>query len=136
MRLIAPDSSEWEVRSFRVRMPPWRQFSLMDDGPPTATDFDAVSMLISLITLPFTMVLIPLAIALVEIPVAAVRALGSDVAWVEAATHFPAEERMLWRTTRADMKDVRAAVAAQLSNGEPPRPPRAELVEHVSRSGA
>jgi len=131
VRLIAPDGCEWEVRSFRVRLPPWRQFSVTDDGPPTATDFDALSMLISLITLPFTMLLIPLAIAIVEFPLAAVRSLASDVAWVEAATHFPAEERYLWRTTRADAKDVRAAVAAQLSNGEPLRPTRAELVEQT-----
>lgn len=130
-RVMAPDGYEWKVRAFRVRLPPWRQVDLWGDSPFGGSDYDVVSIVLGLITLPFTLVLIPLAIAIVEFPFAVGRALFSRTVWVEAATHWPREERFLWRTSRADAPGVRASVAAQLSAGELPKPERADLVERA-----
>jgi hypothetical protein len=124
--VTAPDGYDWEVRAFRVRFPPWRQinFEANPDG-----DYDPVVIALAVLALPFTLVVIPLAIVLVELPLAVGRAAFSDTAWVEAVSHWPDEERYLWRTTRADAPGVRAYVAATLSTGGDLRPPRAELVE-------
>jgi hypothetical protein len=130
IRLAAPDGEMWEVRAFRVRLPAWRQIDVWADS--VSGGGGLLEMALALVALPFTMVLIPLAIALVELPRSLARAAFSDTAWVEAACHYPGEERYLWRTTRADADGVRAAVAAQLSAGEHLRPTRAELVEHTS----
>jgi hypothetical protein len=127
IHLTAADGDEWEVRAFRVRLPAWRQFDSWGDA---ANDGDLPEVLLSLLALPFTLLLFPLAIAIVELPVAVGRAAFSDTAWVEAVSHFPGEERYLWKTTRADVPGVSAAVASQLSAGEHVRPDRAELVEH------
>ncbi len=128
IRLTAAGGDAWDVRAFRVRLPPWRQIDAFGDA---ANDVDPLLMALALVTLPFTLLLIPLAIALVELPMALARAAFSNTVWVEAASHFPTEERYLWRTTREDAEGVKAAVAAQLSTGEHLRPPRAELVEHL-----
>jgi hypothetical protein len=118
----------WEVRTSRVRMPPWREVDLGFDETGVF-QFDIGVLLVSLIALPFTLVLIPLAIAVVETPVAVVRSFLSGDVWVEATSHYPGEIRYLWRTTRADAAVVHASVAASLSLGATPDPPRAELVE-------
>lgn len=127
-RVVAPDGRTWHVRAFRVRLPPWRQVDIaMGNG-----DTDLFAVAVFLVTMPFTMLLIPLAAALVELPGAVAKAMFSSDAWVEAASYNPREERMLWRTSRADAAAVRADVAAQLSAGAAqPRPARAELVEHT-----
>jgi hypothetical protein len=126
-RVKAPDGRTWEVRAFRVRLPPWRTVDVSTDED----DSDLFSIVIFLVAAPFSLLLIPLAAALVELPVAVVRGLFSSTAWVEAASHYPREERVLWRTSRTDAAAVRAEVAAQLSSGTQPRPARAEFVEHT-----
>jgi hypothetical protein len=130
-RVTDPDGCVWEVRAFRVRLPPWRQIDGGDDGSLSRNPGDLVDLLFALVTLPFTMLLIPLAIAVVELPVAVARSIGSDTRWVEAATHFPREERLLWRTTRADVTTVYASVASMLASGERLQPLHAELVERT-----
>lgn len=126
--VTTPKGVEWTVRAFRVRMPPWR--SLDVGGDLTGTDFDLIGLVITAILLPFTLLLIPLVLAILELPAAIWRGLTSGTVWIEAASHWPAEERYLWRTTRADAPGVHAAVAAQLSAGHAPGPARAEFVEH------
>jgi hypothetical protein len=129
VRVTDAHGCEWEIRAFRVRLPPWRQIDLGGDTGPTAGDYDVVSLVLSLLALPFTLVLVPLAIALVELPLAVARAAFSDTAWVEAVSYWPHETRYLWRTTRADAPGVRAYVAAHLPDGHDLRPARAELVQ-------
>src|SRR5439155_8251378 len=68
--VTAPDGYEWKVRAFRVRLPPWRQVDLWGDSQFGGSDYDVFSIVLALITLPFTLVLIPLAIAIVEFPFA------------------------------------------------------------------
>lgn len=128
-KLTAPNGCEWAVRRYKVRLPPWRQVDVLGDD--FVGESDILSILITVALLPFTALLIPLVIALFELPVAIVRGLLSSSVWVEAATHFPVEERYLWRTTAEDADSVLAAAAAQLSNGQAPAPARAEFVEHV-----
>jgi len=127
-RVAAPDGCEWKVRAFRIRLPPWRQIDLWGDSD----EFDLFSVALALIALPFTLILIPLAIAVVEFPIAVGRAVFSCTVWVEAASQWPREERLLWRTNRADAPGVRASVAGQLAAGEAPRPTRAELIERTN----
>jgi hypothetical protein len=130
--VAAPDGRRWTVRAFRVRLPPWRQIDAWGYSQSLGGDFDLFSIALALIALPFTLLLIPLAIAIVEFPLAVGRAAFSRTVWVEAASHWPREERLLWRTSRADAPGVHAAVAAQLSAGEIVRPARAELVEDTT----
>jgi hypothetical protein len=129
VRVVAADGCEWRVRAFRVRLPPWRQINL--GGDESTSGYDLISIALTLIALPFTLVLIPLAIAVLELPLAVARGAFSDTAWVEATSHWPREERLLWRTSRADAPGVHAAVAARLSAGEMLNPARAELVERT-----
>ena len=125
--VTAPSGVRWTVRAFRIRLPPWRELSTGQGLPPD----DAVSVVFDVVQSLFAAFLVPLVIAILELPVAVVRGLASKDMWVEAATDFPTEERYLWRTTREDAATVHAAVAAQLSTGEPLRPARADLVEHT-----
>jgi hypothetical protein len=125
--VTTPDGTEWKVRAFRVRLPPWRQIDTGRDAE--SADYDIFGIILNVIVLPVTLLVIPLAIALFEFPIAVARSAFSRVVWVEAATSWPVEEHFLWRTTRADAPGVHAAVAAQLSAGDVPRPGRAELVE-------
>jgi hypothetical protein len=118
---------EWQVRTSRLRLPPWRQIGVFDEDPGFGS-FDLFATTLQLALMPFTLLLIPLAIAIVEFPVAAVRSLLSGNAWVEAVSHYP-EERYLWQTSPEDAPLVHASVASSLSLGKPPRPTRAELVE-------
>jgi hypothetical protein len=69
--------------------------------------------------------------ALVFLPGAIVTAIRTDVAWVQAVSHWPSEERYLWKTNRADAPTVRAAAIEFLSSGGSPQLARAELVEHA-----
>lgn len=128
-RVEAADGRHWDVRASRLRLPPWRQVDIGGDSQSTAGDFDLLSIAFTLIALPFTLLLIPLAIAIAEFPLAVARAIFSKTIWVEAVSHFPREERYLWRTTRPDAPTVHASVAASLSTGETPNPARAQLVE-------
>jgi hypothetical protein len=126
-RVTTPTGLQWDVRAFRVRLPPWRELDLWGED----VSDDAVVLALKFLTLPLTLLLFPLACAIVEMPFAVYRALRSDVAWVEATTEWPREERFLWRTTRADVPTVHAAVVELLASGGTPSAPRAELVEHV-----
>jgi hypothetical protein len=131
-RVAAPNGCEWTVRTFRVRFPPWRQVDVWGDS--LGDNFDLFSIILALITLPFTLLLIPLAIAIVEFPVAVGRAVFSRTVWVEAASQWP-REQLLWQTSHADAPSVHASVAAQLSAGEILRPARAELIERSNPPG-
>ena len=124
-RVTDADGYDWDVRAFRVRLPRWRQI----DASSWMDDDDLVTAAVVLLALPFTLVLIPLVLVLVELPLAIGRAAFNETAWVEAVSHWPNEQRYLWRTTRADAPGVRAHVAAALASGGELRPPRAELVE-------
>lgn len=123
VQLTAPDGTAWDVRSFRVRLPAWRQFSLPVEEPE-----DVSEIVLDVVAAPFVMLLLPLVCAIAELPLAVARAVGSDVAWVEAAAHFPNEDRRLWRTTRADRAVVVGAVVEALSSGTSLPIPRAEPV--------
>lgn len=126
--VTTPHGTEWIVRAFRVRLPPWRTVDAGDDV--WGNDPDIVTVVLALVVLPFTMFLIPLALAIFELPVAVVRGLVSGDRWIEAvAADGGVGGRYLWRTTRVDAPGVHAAVAAQLSAGESPHPARAELVD-------
>jgi hypothetical protein len=46
---------------------------------------------------PIMWFLLPLARLLVELPAAMLRSIGSDARWIEARTHWPAENVILWR---------------------------------------
>jgi hypothetical protein len=124
-RVNSPGGVAWTVRTYRVRLPPWRQIDLGGDGEPQ----DAVGLLFSVVA-SLVAIVAAVLIAVVELPVAVVRGFASRDAWVEAETVFPVEEHFLWRTSRTDAPTVHAAVAAQLSTGEPLQPKRAQLVEH------
>src|SRR5262249_35283384 len=125
--VTTPKGDEWTVRAFRIRLPSWRTVDAGDDV--WGSDPDIASFVVALVVLPFTMVVIPLLFAIFELPVAVVRGLVSRDRWIEAvAGEQGVGGRYLWRTTSADAAGVHAAVAAQLSAGEAPRPARAELV--------
>ena len=64
IRVTSPDGREWQVRAFRVRLPPWRQIDLGTDLG--GGEYDLFSIALALIALPFTLVLIPLALAILE----------------------------------------------------------------------
>jgi hypothetical protein len=129
VRVSAPDGLEWDVRLYRVRLPPWRQVDLFGESPADGGQGDVLWLALDLVAMPLTLVLIPLLITLVELPVAVMRGLFSDTAWVEAISGYPTATRYLWQTTRADAPGVHAEVASALVAGRPLAPPRAELVE-------
>ena len=127
-RVTTPSGVTWDVRTFRVRLPAWRQIDL--DTEPM-DDRDVFDMALTIVLLPFTVILLPLLLFLAELPRAFLAAARSDDAWVEAANYWPHEERYLWRTSRGDLPAVRAAVIEMLSAGEHVSVARAELVSYT-----
>ena len=125
VQVRSSDGTLWAVRSFRVRVPPWRPVSYLIDEAPD----DAFAMALNVVLAPLAYVLLPLLWFIVELPLVIVRSLGSDVAWVQATSDFPHESVRLWRTSRADRAVVTAAVVEALSAGRGVAIARAELVE-------
>jgi hypothetical protein len=127
-RVNTPTGDTWHVRTYRVRLPAWRQIDFGDD-PLNGRDLPA--MLLALVSLPFTLLLFPLLFFVAGLPRAVLAAWRSDDAWVEAARYWPTEERYLWRTSRDDVPAVRAAVIEMLSAGRHVSVARADLVDHT-----
>jgi hypothetical protein len=118
------------VRSGRIRLPQWRTQDAYFDAF-VSDDFDIVSIAFAVILFPFTHILVPLVFYVVELPFALGRAVGARERWVEATSHYPTEQRVLWRTPREDAPAVAAMIAAQLAAGELLSPSRAELIERT-----
>jgi hypothetical protein len=81
------------------------------------------------VLMPIFWILLPLVWVLVQLPLAAVRALGSDTRWVVAYTRWPGRLKLIWKSTKADARNVADHVAAELPRGyDNLTPPGAELV--------
>jgi hypothetical protein len=130
MRARSPDGREWELRSYRFRMPPWRDQDLGDewDGTLVGGGIYAVETL-------FGSVIAPLAIGLVELPVTLVRAPFTRTRWIEAVCRDPAEIRILWRSSRAHVEQAKTEIASQLELGYTLDPTGAELVDMTPPPG-
>lgn len=120
----SPTGEDWEIRAYRVRLPPWRGIPDFDTD-----EFGMLGILVGIVITIVTAPTVGLLCALVEYPLAVLRGLRSDVAYVEAESYYPNDQRWLWQTTRADRPTVEAAVAEALSSGRPGQVPRAQLVE-------
>jgi hypothetical protein len=119
------------VRSYLVRLPPWRDFA----GDVDDED-DVVWMVLGFLDLLVRGLLVPLVIAVVETPVAVARGLFGRTGWVDALCRWPAEIRITWRTSRAARREVAAEVASRLEHGyEELTPEGAERVEMTKPPG-
>jgi len=118
VRAKAPDGREWEIYTFRLRLP--------DRRPPRDSRLEysanagaeAVGGVLWLLGVGVSL----LRRLLVDLPPAAVRALRSDEWTVEAISWAPYRRSYTWTTTREYRGQVLAQVEGGLVRGDTPRP--------------
>ena len=134
VRVTAPDGREWEIYAYKVRVDPskeWDTDVLPADDPLAAAnvEFAAVNAVTWIVTL------VPrLLVWLARAAVAAVRALVSDVWWVDAVTFSPHRQCYRWRTDAEHRGQVLAQVEGSFARGHVPQNLRNATYEGWSRS--
>lgn len=130
-RVTSPDGREWEVRAYRVRLPPLRDFGGDDPDPILGAETLVLGAAWAVVEL-----IAALVVGLLELPVAIARGLFGTSRWVEAACFWPSEIRITWRTVRGRERAVAAEVARNLRAGyEDVTPNGAELVAMTPPAG-
>jgi hypothetical protein len=120
------------VRPYLVRLPAWRDGSRLD-----AWEDDTLGLVVGVLDALVLGLLLPALLYVLELPVAVVRSLVGKSGWVDAASRWPAETRMTWRTTRGRRRRVADEVAKRLADGyDDLTPPDAELVAMSKPPGA
>jgi hypothetical protein len=129
IRARSPDGREWEIRSHRFRMPPWREQDVDEwDGSLAGGVVYAVETA-------FGSVIVPLVAGLVELPLTVARAPFTRTRWIEAVCREPAEIRIVWKSSRAQVAQAKAEIAGQLEQGYKLDPAGAEFVEMTPPPG-
>jgi hypothetical protein len=132
-RIRSPDGREWEVLSYRLRLPRWRQ---ADYEPWDDVRGIISGIIVFLLVVPFVLVVLPLLVFLLELPLAVAWSLFTSERWVEAVCRWPSEIRITWRTTSADAENVVDEVARQLELGYGEvNPEHADLLEMTRPPG-
>jgi hypothetical protein len=129
--VTSPDGREWSVSVRRVRLPTWRH---SEYDPADDADADFVWALFAYVVLaPLLWFVLPLVRALVELPFSLARPLVSSARWVEAECRWPAEIRIVWRTSRPRAASVADHVAARLADGYDDLTPEGAELEAMTR---
>lgn len=131
-RVRSPDGRLWEVRSGRLRLPPWRQ----PDHDPLEDAEHPLDVAIAFLAAVFLGLVVPLLTFVAELPVAVARSLVSRTRWVEAVCPWPAYIRVTWKATAKNARAARDHVVEHLARGyENVDPPNAERIEMTKPPG-
>ena len=128
-RTVSPDGRRWEVYAYKLDLP--------DRGAPNPAPFgtdvsvNRVAVLFGLVdAVLYLLAFIPRLLwrVCIDLPVAAVRAMRSDVWTIEAASWAPYPLSYRWSTTQEFRGQVLAQVEGGLARGETPHPRNAQAL--------
>jgi hypothetical protein len=96
-RVRSPDGREWKVRVHRIRMPAWHR----SEHDPWEDGLEGFA--------------VTLVRFLAELPVAAVRPLFTKTRWVQAASTWPSEMKLIWKSRASEAAAVADHVTEKLA---------------------
>jgi hypothetical protein len=129
-----PHGREWEIYSFRIKVPERGSLEPAISDDMFATRAGLAMFPFFILTLPlllFSAILRAIIRVFVDFPLAGYRALQSDEWTIEAISWAPFECRYTWSTTREYRGQVLAQVEGGLARGEMPKPRNARLIRVI-----